>query len=144
MGFASQVPQPKASIRLGGRMHAAYLRRFGARGPLADDVLVLTTQGRVSGKPRSTTVYHMDRDGRMYVVATFGGAGRLPDWYFNLVADAHVAVVVRGKRTARVARVLPADEEALLWPVLDAWYPLFVKYRAQTPGKIPVVELVPE
>ena len=144
MGLASRVPQPKASIRLGGRMHAAYLRRFGARGPLADDVLALTTQGRVSGKPRSTTVYHLDRDGRMYVVATFGGAGRLPDWYFNLVADAHVTVVVRGRRTRRVARVLSPDEADVLWPVLDAWYPLFVKYRAQTPGTIPVVELIPE
>ena len=41
-----------------------------------------------------------------------------------------------------VARPLPADERADVWPVLVERYPMFAEYQAATERLIPVVELV--
>ena len=142
LNLLSPIPFPPAFQRVVGRLNAAWLRVTHGRGPLTSGALVLTTRGRRSGKERSTVLLHFGLDGGRYVVASFAGADQPPAWYLNLVAEPHVSVDIRGVRRRHLARVLPGDEAAAMWPRLDAAYPGFVHYRARTSRIIPIVELV--
>jgi deazaflavin-dependent oxidoreductase (nitroreductase family) len=79
---------------------------FGGESPV-----VLTVQGRKSGRKRSTPVTPMTVDGKQYVVAGFPGA----DWVANARA-AGLATVARGRHTKRVRMVElpPADARPIL------------------------------
>ena len=142
LNLLSPIPFPAAFQRAFGRINAAWLRVTHGRGPLTSGALVLTTRGRRSGKERSTVLLHFDLDGGRYVVASFAGVEQPPAWYLNLLADPHVSVEIRGVRRSHLARVLPGDEAAAMWPRLDAAYPGFVHYRARTSRLIPIVELI--
>jgi len=63
-------------------------------------VLLLTTRGRKTGKPRITPLQY-EEVGNQIVVAS--GRGTRADWYRNIVADPNVEVRVRRKRFAGVA-----------------------------------------
>lgn len=144
LDLLSPIPWPAWFMRIGGRLNAAWLRRAGGRGPLTSDVLVLTTRGRKSGRERSTTLLHFERDARRYIVASFAGVHAAPAWYLNLVADPRVTIQVGATVTRCVARVLPPAEAAEVWPHLDAAYRGFSRYRQRTTRPLPIVELVPE
>ena len=60
---------------------------FGGEGPV-----VLTVQGRKSGRERSTPVTPMTVDGKQYVVAGFTGADRVTN-----VRAAECVTVARGR-----------------------------------------------
>jgi deazaflavin-dependent oxidoreductase (nitroreductase family) len=85
---------------------------FGGNGPV-----VLTVQGRKSGKPRSTPVTPMTVDGKRYVVQGVPGS----DWVANARA-AGEATLRQGRHTERVriVEVAPDDARPLLreYPVL--------------------------
>ena len=140
----SPIPFPPWFMRLGGRLNAAWLQFARGRGPLNSDVLVLTTRGRRSGRARSTALLYFEDGAKRYVVASFAGVDRHPAWYLNLVAERRVIVEVRGDRTPCLARVLDETGAAELWPLLDASYGGFTRYRARTPRQIPIVELTPD
>ena len=142
LNLLSPIPFPAAFQRAFGRINAAWLRMTHGRGPLTSGALVLITRGRRSGKERSTVLLHFDLDGGRYVVASVAGVDQPPAWYLNLLADPHVSVEIRGVRSSHLARDLPGDEAAAMWPRLDAAYPGFVHYRARTTRFIPMVELI--
>ena len=75
---------------------------FGGESPV-----VLTVQGRKSGRKRSTPVTPMTVDGKQYVVAGFPGA----DWVANVRA-AEYATVARGRQSKRVRMVELSAEDA--------------------------------
>ncbi|GAC1327629.1 MAG: nitroreductase family deazaflavin-dependent oxidoreductase [Chloroflexota bacterium] len=80
------------------------------RGPLADvmasrGILLLTTRGRKSGRPRTAPVSFMAHEGK-YIV--FSGWGATSNWYRNARADRHVQVSV-GQRTFAATAELIAD-----------------------------------
>jgi deazaflavin-dependent oxidoreductase (nitroreductase family) len=77
--------------------------------PMGPNVL-LTIQGRRSGRPRTVPVALMESHGREYVFATFGEV----DWVRNLRA-AGTAIVRRGRHEDAVVAVeLPPEEAALV------------------------------
>jgi deazaflavin-dependent oxidoreductase (nitroreductase family) len=114
---------------------------------LTRDVLVLTTTGRRSGVPRSTPLYYVHRgagtDDRYYVAASFAGRDAPPLWYLNLVANPEVSIRIGNARIGCRARVLESDEADAVWPLLDATYRPFARYRLRTDRVIPVIELAP-
>jgi deazaflavin-dependent oxidoreductase (nitroreductase family) len=75
---------------------------FGGESPV-----VLTVQGRKSGRKRSTPVTPMTVDGKQYVVAGFPGA----DWVANVRAAEYVTVA-RGRQSKRVRMVELSAEDA--------------------------------
>lgn len=106
-------------------------------------VLILTTTGRSSGRPRSTPlIYRTDGDSYV-VVASNGGAPDHPQWYKNLQADPGARVQVRGDRFTARARTADAGEKQRLWPVMAATWPDYDQYQAKTDRDIPVVVLDP-
>ena len=83
------------------------------RGPLANVlhrrfVLLLTTRGRTSGKPRQTPLTYMPLGERIILYA--GARGTRADWYRNLLANPDVSVQL-GRRRVR-ARAYPVQDPA--------------------------------
>lgn len=127
-------------------VHPLVLRLSGGRlgGRVAGmPVVVLTTTGRTSGKPRTAPLTAIEHEGHTYVIASKGGDDRHPAWYLNLVANPDVTVQRSGRTEAMVARVLSPEEKAEVWPVVTRTYKGYAAYQKRTDRQIPVVELVP-
>src|SRR5687768_4101450 len=89
--------------------------RLGS-GIVGMPVLILTTIGRKSGKPRETVLTTPVQEGDVVViVASYGGDDRHPQWFLNLQADPDVTVTMNGETTPMRARVATAEEKARLW-----------------------------
>jgi deazaflavin-dependent oxidoreductase (nitroreductase family) len=71
-------------------------------------MLVLTTRGKKTGKPRHVMIEHGFFDGKIYVVP---GWGERTQWYRNIAADPHVTVQRRGETFAAEAVPVTDDTE---------------------------------
>ena len=104
-------------------------------------VLLLTTTGRRSGKPRTTPLIYA-RDGDRYViVASKGGAPEHPGWYRNLNKDPEVELQVRDQVFPARARTAAGDERERLWRKVNEVWPHYAEYAQRTDREIPVVVL---
>ncbi len=119
----------------GGRVGGRFLR--GA------PVLLLTTQGRRSGQPRTAPLLYLEDGGRIVVVASKGGMSHHPLWYRNVEANPEVEVEIGREKQRMVARVATDSEKRELWPKVVAMYRDYDDYQARTERKIPVVILMP-
>jgi deazaflavin-dependent oxidoreductase (nitroreductase family) len=108
---------------------------------LSANTLVLTARGRRSGRTRSTPLYYVRHDDRLYIVASFAGRDAPPNWYLNLLPDPGVIIEAAGDRGSYQARVLSPTEAAGIWAQLIATYPPFARYQRRTTRTIPVIEL---
>ena len=126
-------------------LHAAVFRatsgRVGGR-MFGMPVVMLTTIGRKSGKRRTTMLTSpVVEDGRVVLVASYGGDDRHPTWFLNLRDNPEVEVVMGGKTSPMRARIASADEKAELWPRVVAAYRGYGGYQKRTDRDIPVVIL---
>lgn len=104
-------------------------------------VLVLTTTGRRSGRPRDNAlIYENDGDGYV-VVASRGGSPQHPAWYLNLVANPEVEVQVEDEVFPARARTATGEERERLWKLAAQQWPDYDTYRQRTDREIPVVVL---
>ena len=60
-------------------------RRVGKR-VAGMPVLLLTTKGRKTGRPRTSPMTYFEEDGAIVLVASYGGRPHNPDWFENLIA----------------------------------------------------------
>ncbi|HEX2464426.1 MAG TPA: nitroreductase family deazaflavin-dependent oxidoreductase [Thermoanaerobaculia bacterium] len=123
--------------------HTALYRLTGGwvGGWIGVPILLLTTKGRKSGRPRTQPLLYLTTDRGYALVASYGGSDRHPDWYVNLVADPVVEVQVGPLRKKMRAHTTTPDRRAELWPRLVAIYPDYDVYQRRTAREIPVVEL---
>ena len=133
-------------LRIVGGTHTGLYRLSGGRlgGKVQKaPVLLLTTTGRKSGKPRTQPLLYT-RAGEAYVViASKGGAPAHPLWYLNLKANPDAEITV-GSETHKVrARDAEGDERDRLWRALADLYSGYDKYVEKTTRRIPVVVLEP-
>jgi deazaflavin-dependent oxidoreductase (nitroreductase family) len=104
-------------------------------------LLLLTTTGAKSGRPRvSPLVYTTDGD-RIVTIASKGGAPTNPDWYHNLVANPFVTVELPGETFQARATVIEGEERQRLYDAQAALMPGFAEYQQKTTRQIPVVVL---
>jgi deazaflavin-dependent oxidoreductase (nitroreductase family) len=104
-------------------------------------VLLLTTTGRTSGKPRTTPLIYA-RDGDRYViVASKGGAPEHPGWYLNLSKTPEVELQVRDEVFPARAHTASGDERRELWRKANEVWPHYAEYQEKTDREIPVVVL---
>ena len=104
-------------------------------------ILLLTTNGRKTGKPGTTPLIYA-RDGDRYViVASQGGAPEHPGWYLNLVQDPHVEVQVLDEVFPATARTAEGEERERLWQLAAQQWPDYDAYQQRTDREIPVVVL---
>jgi deazaflavin-dependent oxidoreductase (nitroreductase family) len=120
----------------GGRLWNTFLG-----GPVA----ILTVVGRKSGVVRKIPLLFLKHGDNVVMTASKGGMSKLPVWYHNVVAaDTADIQIGSGKKTYRM-REANEQEEATLWPLLEAMYPDYKEYRARTEGvrEIPVLIFSP-
>jgi deazaflavin-dependent oxidoreductase (nitroreductase family) len=136
-----------ALFRASTRLHVAVFFRSKGRvfgRAMGMPVVGLVTTGRRSGQRRATTLAApIIEDGRVVLVASFGGDDRNPAWYHNLRADPQVQVTQRGGTRWMVARTAADDERATLWPRIVSVYQGYQRYQERTARQIPVVILEP-
>src|SRR6266576_5014849 len=105
-------------FRILGGVHRRVYRLSGGRfgGKIGGlPVLLLTTIGRKSGRPRTQPLAYTRTGGGYAVIASKGGAAQHPLWYLNLRANPLAEVTV-GRDTHEVrARDAEGEERERLW-----------------------------
>jgi deazaflavin-dependent oxidoreductase (nitroreductase family) len=104
-------------------------------------ILLLTTQGRISHKTRTTPLIQRTDGDRWVVVASKGGAPANPGWFENLKADPEAAIQVQGEEVPVRAEVAEREERSRLWGLMTEVWPAYDDYQARTEREIPVVVL---
>lgn len=128
--------------RLGGLGVGLY-RLTGGRIARKVDVLILTTQGRRTGKTR-TVLLQFFRDGaNMVIVAANSGRSSHPGWFYNLKATPTVRVQVRDRILQVRAEELSTEEATAFWPRVLHVAPSYARYQQATSRTIPLVCLIP-
>ncbi|MEV6684967.1 nitroreductase family deazaflavin-dependent oxidoreductase [Streptomyces sp. NPDC051130] len=122
-----------------------YVGSNGAEGQFwnGTQTLLLTTLGRISGKPVRTPLIYGEADGRYLVVASKGGHPEDPLWYKNLSAHPEVRVQVGPKVVQGTARTATSEERAAYWPVMVGHWPAYDEYQTKTDREIPIVVIEP-
>ena len=106
-----------------------------------NNMLLLTTAGRVTGKPHTVPLLYLNSGGDLVVIASWGGRDRHPEWYSNLIEDPSADVQIEGHRFSVRASVANAEQRARLWPQVLAAYDGYREYQSKTDREIPIVLL---
>ena len=111
-------------------------------GRLANSrLLLLSTTGARSGRPRTTPLGYTVAGDRLVVIAANAGAPKHPDWYHNLVANPEVTVEVGDEQfRARANIPVGSERERLLEQQLPQM-PYFAEQQRKTARQIPLVVL---
>jgi len=127
-------------------LHRVLYRTTGGRigrRLVHNDMCLLTTTGRHTGKEHTVPLLYLRDGDRLVVIASWGGRDRHPEWYLNLLEHPSATVQVLEERRPVTATTASADERAVWWPrVLDA-YDGYADYESRTDREIPVVFLDP-
>ena len=132
------------TVKLLWQLHTGLYRfTFGRAGTrlVDNDMLLLTTVGRVSGKPHTVPLLYL-RDGeRFVVIASYGGRPNHPEWYRNLLDHPEAGVQVRADHFSVVASTMDETDRAEWWPQIVDAYDGYAAYQSRTDREIPVVWL---
>jgi deazaflavin-dependent oxidoreductase (nitroreductase family) len=106
-----------------------------------NDMLLLTTTGRRSGKRHTIPLLYLADPPGYVVIASWGGRDHHPDWYLNLLDHPEATVNVEGRRDEVRARTADPEERDDWWPRIEAAYDGYREYQSRTDREIPVVFL---
>jgi deazaflavin-dependent oxidoreductase (nitroreductase family) len=134
---------PLAQLFIGAHVRVYRLTggRFG--GTIGkQQVVLLTTTGRKTGKSRTVPLGSFEDGGDRLVVASAAGAPGHPAWFNNLTANPKVTVQLGPEVYEARAEVTSADERARLWKMIVETAPTFGEYQKKAGSReIPVVRL---
>lgn len=123
--------------------HTWLYRQLGGRFVGGDNVLLLTTVGRKTGKMRTSPLMKLAAGNDLLVSASAGGSSRHPEWFLNLKDNPNVNVQVGTLVEPRRARVTDGSERDELYQRFVDANPRFGEYQEKTDRIIPVVVLEP-
>ena len=106
------------------------------------DLLLLTTTGAKSGRPRLAPLAYLTIDGMMIIIGSKAGADTNPDWVHNLRANPQAHIEVGTDAYAVTSRELPRAERDELFDKVVAAAPGFGDYQSKTSRVIPLFELI--
>ena len=106
-------------------------------------VLLLTTTGAKSGKPRTVPLLYLEVSDGIAVIGTRIGSTSHPGWYHNLRARPEATAEIKGERRTYTAREAEGDERAEIWERAARMYSGYERYDARAGRKIPVMVLTP-
>jgi deazaflavin-dependent oxidoreductase (nitroreductase family) len=134
------------ALKTFGKLHiplyrASRGRLFGRldRAP----VLLLTTVGRRSGRPRTAPVVYLAEGERLIVIGSNAGHAKTPAWSLNLEANPAAEVELGAERRNVLARIAAGEERAELWRKVNEMYSGFDDYSARTTREIRLFVLEP-
>ena len=107
------------------------------------ELLLLATTGAKSGEPRVAPLVAFRIDGKLLIVAGYGGADVNPAWVHNLRANPRAHVELATGSVDVVARELDPPEREVVIPRINVTMPAFAyaNYQSQTTRTIPIFEL---
>jgi deazaflavin-dependent oxidoreductase (nitroreductase family) len=107
-------------------------------------VVMLTTTGARSGRPRTAPVLGLPTEAGLVVIASNYGQRRHPAWYHNLRANPECEVAVDGSARRFRAREAEGDERGRIWQEGLRVYPGWSQYERRASGRrIAVMVLEP-
>lgn len=107
-------------------------------------VVLLTTTGARSGRPRTVPVLGLPTADGVAVIASNFGQRRQPGWYYNLRADPEGIVVLDGRSHRFRAVEVEGDRRQRIWDQGLRVYPGWSQYeRRASHRRIAVYVLVP-
>ena len=135
------------AMKVVGTIHRGLYRASG--GKLGNTffgtpILLLTTAGRRTGRPRTWPLTYLREGDCLIVIASNGGQPNHPAWYLNLRANPQVSVQLGEQTQTMIARTAEGEERARLWSRVVEEYPAYAGYQRKTDRQIPVVVLQPE
>ncbi len=104
-------------------------------------LLLLTTTGAKSGKPRTSPLVYTTENDDIVIIASKGGAPTHPDWYHNLRANPTVTVELGADQFEARARIAEGEERERLYAQQAEMMPAFADYQRNSTREIPVVVL---
>ncbi len=107
------------------------------------EVCLVTMTGAKSGKKRVTPLMYVPYQDGVILVASQGGAPKNPVWYNNLIAHPDIEVQYKSKKMKLRARLVDAEEKALVWPICCQHYPDYALYQERSARDIPVFVCAP-
>jgi len=132
----------KALSTLHTMLYRASHGRIGRR--LVDnDMLLLTTVGRHTGRRHTVPLLYLRHGDDLIVIASWGGRDDHPEWYRNLLAQPRCTVQILGKRHEVIAETAPPEVRSVVWPEVEAAYSGYRVYQSRTNREIPIVLLHP-
>jgi deazaflavin-dependent oxidoreductase (nitroreductase family) len=105
--------------------------------------MAITTTGRRSGEPRTTTVAYFYDHGKLVTTGANLGNRRDPAWALNLEANPDAEVLVEGQRHRVRARRTIGEERERLWAHWVKLQPPAEAAQAIAGREIPVFVLEP-
>lgn len=106
-----------------------------------NDMLLLTTVGRKSGKPHTVPLLYLADGDALVVIASWGGRPHHPEWYVNLQARPYATVQVVARRWKVRADTMGPEERGVWWPKIVQAHGTYADYQQRTDRRIPVVRL---
>ncbi|MBJ7348568.1 MAG: nitroreductase family deazaflavin-dependent oxidoreductase [Thermoleophilaceae bacterium] len=103
----------------------------------------LTTIGRKSGEPRTTTLLYFTQGDDVVLIASSFGRDKHPAWYLNLAANPEAELLCGGYSGKFTARQTEGEERDRLFALADQLYSGYTRYAENTTRKIPVMVLSP-
>jgi deazaflavin-dependent oxidoreductase (nitroreductase family) len=115
----------------------------GEVGPVHfENLVLLTTTGRRSGKPRTVPIgWAADGDGNLLLFASNMGAPKHPDWYRNLERDPRVHVEITGAEWDADAEILAGEEREEAYRRWIEMAPHVASHQEKAGRAIPMVRV---
>jgi F420H(2)-dependent quinone reductase len=122
------------------KLHIFLYRKSGGRilgSVVGSPVLVLTTTGRKTGKPRTVPLVYT-HDGKNYAVIATDN----PGWHHNLKGTPQAWIEVKNTKIQVRTRDASAEEEAQWWERIVKQSPAFKSFLNSSHHKIVILEPV--
>jgi deazaflavin-dependent oxidoreductase (nitroreductase family) len=104
-----------------------------------EGLVLITTRGVKSGRPRTTPVAFYPDGDRLLIVANNLAAERNPDWYVNLTATPLVTIEAGDDTYEAVATTLLGEERERAWLQVQQMNPFIAEHQAATSRTLPIV-----
>ena len=125
-------------------LHTGLYRLTGGvigRRLVDNDMLLLTTSGRITGRDHTVPLLYLEADDGWVVIASWGGRPDNPEWYKNLEAQPKATVKIRSRAHPVTARTADRNERAVWWPRVVNAYEGYATYQSRSSREIPLVFL---
>ncbi len=147
--FAASGPGSWLFARILHRVDRPVFRLTSGRATFASalsglPVVMLTTTGAKSGRPRTIPLIGVPDGDGVAVIASNYGQDRHPAWYYNLRADPEAEVSVGGVRRRVRAVAVDGPRRGEIWQSAQRVYPGFSEYERRAEHRqIAVFALTP-
>jgi len=106
-------------------------------------ILLLHTTGQRSGRRFVTPIAYFYTEGFYFLVGSNWGKERNAGWYYNLLAQPHTILEVKGNKIPVEASQAEGAEYDWLWNYAIEHHPPYQHYKEMTKRHIPIVILKP-